>query len=57
MISLKYGIKKEKNRFIDTENKLMVITGWGRGVGDMGKKSQKVHTFSYKRNKSWQSKV
>ena len=57
MISLKYGIKKEKNRFIDTENKLMVVTGWGRGVGDMGKKSQKVHTFSYKRNKSWQSKV
>ena len=52
-ISLTYGIlKKEVHRY--RENRLVVARGgaWGMDF-EMGKRSQKVQTSSYKINESW----
>jgi len=43
----------QKTGLIDTENRLVVATSWGREVGEMGKGSQKTQTSSYKTSKSW----
>ena len=45
----------EKKTFIDTENRLVVITGGqGTGMGEMGEGGQKVQTSSYTINESWE---
>ncbi|MPX07483.1 hypothetical protein C0133_08915, partial [Moraxella catarrhalis] len=48
---LNYMWNLKKTKLTDTENRCMVARG--RGVGEMGKGSQKVQTSSDKINKSW----
>jgi len=46
--------KQQKYRLINTENKLVVARGEvGKGMGEIDKNDYKVHTLSYKINKSW----
>ena len=43
--------ESEKPQIIATENRLLVVRGWGWHVGEMGEGCPKVQTFSHKINK------
>ena len=45
--------KQTKNKLIDTENRLVVARDGMWEMGKMDEGGQKVHTSSYKTNKSW----
>lgn len=54
MISFTYEIlKNPKLNVIDTENRLLVASGRGWGMGKTGKVGKNVYTSSYKKNKFW----
>ena len=42
--------KKKTTKFIDTKNRLVVASGKGWGVSEMGEEGQKVQTFHSKIN-------
>ena len=44
--------KQNRNRLIDTENKLVVAMGAGRRTDEIGEGNSEVQTSSYKKNKS-----
>ena len=48
MIWKKQPTTKDKNKFLDTENRLVVARGQEWALGEMGKWSQKVQTSVYK---------